>query len=385
VQGIASLTDLGERRKKMGAERVTDMRGMSNLEVRPVEDAAWDSFVVESPQGHLLQSSRWGALRARFGWGVERVALTDGQAIVAGAQVLYRILPFGATLAYVPKGPLVDWADERVVRTLLAALRQAVQRHRAFCLKLEPNLLDDPTLAARLVRLGLRPSPQTVQPRSTILIDLHCEEDEIMARFKKKTRRNVRAAARRGVIVWDGSASDLSSLQSLLEETARRKNFAIHSGEFYRAAYDLFVPSGHARLLLATYQDTVLAGIMVFALGREAWSLCSASGSTHRNLKPNYLLQWEAIRWAKERGCPTYDMWGIPDEDEEVLERGFLKRSGGLWGVYGFKRGFGGRLVRYLGAYDDVYLRPLYRLYNQAGAFLQWKWGETWHRRLRAG
>jgi len=361
------------------------MRAISNLDAEPLDDAAWDSFVAASPDGHLLQTSRWGALKARFGWGVERVALTDGDAIVAGAQVLYRSLPFGLTLAYVPKGPLVDWDDKTAVRALLAALRQGARQRRAFCLKLEPDLLDDPAQAARLVRHGLRSSPQTVQPRSTILIDLDREEDEILARMKSKSRYNIRLAARKGVIIRDGTACDLPAFQSLLEETARRDNFVVHSAEYYRVAYDLFVPSGHARFLLATYQDTILAGIMVSVLGRKALYLYGASGSTHRNLMPNYLLQWEAIRLAKRRGCLTYDTWGIPDEDEEVLEREFLKRSGGLWGVYRFKRGFGGRVVRYLGACDDVYLRPLYWLYNQADAFLQRKWGETWHRRLRSG
>lgn len=353
-----------------------------------MDETTWDSFVAASPDGHLLQTSRWGALKARFGWGVERVALIDGDAIVAGAQVLYRSLPFGLTLAYVPKGPLVDWDDERAVRTLLTVLRQAAHRRRAFCLKLEPDLLDDPTLAARLVRLGLCPSPQPIQPRSTVLIDLDGEEDEILAQMKSKSRYNIRLAARKGVTVRDGTASDLSAFQHLLQETARRKNFALHSAEFYRTVYDLFVPNGCARLLLATYQDTILAGIIVFALGRKAWYMYGASGNAHRNLMPNYLLQWEAICWARDQGCATYDLWGIPDEVGQHpggYTRTVTEHTDGLWGVYRFKQGFGGRVVRYLGVYDDVYLRPFYWLYNQAGAFLQRMWGESWHRRLRSG
>jgi len=361
------------------------LRAISSLDVEPLDDDAWDSFVSASPDGHLLQTSRWGALKARFGWGVERVALIDGDVIIAGAQALYPSLPFGLTLAYVPKGPLVDWHDERVVGTLLAALRQVARRHAAFCLRLEPDLLDEEALTARFARHGFRPSPQAAQPRSTIIIDLNREEDDILARFKRRTRQKIRSAASRGVIVRGGTAADLPVFQSLLEETARRKDFAIHSAEFYRAVYDLFVPSGHARFLLATYQDTVLDGIIICALGRKAWALYGASGRTHRNLKSNYLLHWEAMRWAKKKGCLTYDMWGIPDEGEEVLEREFLRRSDGLWGVYRFKRGFGGRVVRYLGAYDQVYDRLVHSVCNLVGDCLQRIWGETWHRRLRSG
>lgn len=364
------------------------MRVISNLDAEPLGDAAWDSFVAASPDGHLFQTSRWGALKARFGWEVERVALTDGDSIVAGAQVFYRSFPFGLTLSYIPKGPLVDWDKEKAVRSLLEALRQAAHRRRAFCLKLEPDLLDDPALAARLVRLGLRPSPQTIHPRSTIIINLDREEDEILARMKPRSRYNIRLAARKGVVVRDGTTSDLSIFQSLLEKTARRKDFVIHSAEFYRAAYDLFVLNGHARFILATYQDTAIAGIMVFTLGRKAWHMFGASRDTHRNLKPNHLLQWEAIRWARAQGCVTYDHFGIPDEvgqHPEYYIGAPPKRYDGMWGVYHFKQSFGGRVVRYLGAYDDVYIRPLHWFYSRGSAFLQRVWGESWHRRLRSG
>ena len=81
---------------------------------------------------------------------------------------------------------------------------------------------------------------------------------------------------------------------------------------------------------------------------------------------PTYALQWAAIRWARSRGCTTYDLWGVPDEDTATLEAQFAERSDGLWGVYRNKRGFGGQLVRYAGAFDHVYNRPLYQLYRFA-------------------
>ena len=79
---------------------------------------------------------------------------------------------------------------------------------------------------------------------------------------------------------------------------------------------------------------------------------------------PAYLLQWEAMRWAKARGCSVYDLWGVPDADEAALEAGFAHRSEGLWGVYRFKRGFGGVLRRSAGAWDRPYLPLVYPLYR---------------------
>ena len=85
---------------------------------------------------------------------------------------------------------------------------------------------------------------------------------------------------------------------------------------------------------------------------------------------PNYALQWAAMQWAKSRGCTEYDLWGIPDEDEATLEAQYLERSDDLWGVYRFKRGWGGQLVRSIGAWDQVYNPALYAAYR---AYLRWR------------
>ena len=79
---------------------------------------------------------------------------------------------------------------------------------------------------------------------------------------------------------------------------------------------------------------------------------------------PTYLLQWEALQWAKNKGCKVYDLWGVPDYPENELEDNFLERFDGLWGVYRFKRGFGGQLKRTIGAWDRVYQPLLYKLYQ---------------------
>jgi peptidoglycan pentaglycine glycine transferase (the first glycine) len=102
---------------------------------------------------------------------------------------------------------------------------------------------------------------------------------------------------------------------------------------------------------------------VVFALGGCAYYLYGASTDEERNRMPTYLLQWRAMQWAKERGCTEYDLWGLPDEDEETLEAQFESRSDGLWGVYRFKRGFGGQVKRAAQALDRVYMPLLYRLY----------------------
>jgi lipid II:glycine glycyltransferase (peptidoglycan interpeptide bridge formation enzyme) len=211
--------------------------------------------------------------------------------------------------------------------------------------------------------LGFVRAPVTIQPPRTVVVDLSPAEDDILKAMKSKTRYNVRLAGRKGVTVREGTGADLPSFNELVCVTGARDEFAVHAPEYYETAFDLFVDRGWARLLLADVGDETVAGIMVFATPPNAWYLYGASGGAHRNKMPTYLLQWEAMRWAKSLGCTSYDLWGIPDEDEETLEAEFAQRSDGLWGVYRFKRGWGGRIERTVGAWDMVFAPIRYRAY----------------------
>jgi len=326
----------------------------------------WDGFVAARPDSHVLQTSPWGTLKAQFGWADERVGLARGSELVAGAQVLYRRLPAGlGRLAYVPKGPLVDWTDEEQLAVLLTALDHAARSQGSIALTVEPDLPDEPLHRERLRALGFRPAPfSAIQPRRTIIVDISPDKDTILAAMKSKTRYNVRLAGRKGVTVQEATEADLPAFHALMAATGARDRFGVHTPAYYEAAYRLFVPRGWARLLLAEVEGEQVAALMAFALPPRSWYFYGASGNTHRKKMPAYLLQWEAMRWAKSRGCATYDLWGVPDEDETTLEAEFTQRRGGLWGVYRFKRGFGGQLVRSVGAWDRVYAPMRYRLYR---------------------
>jgi lipid II:glycine glycyltransferase (peptidoglycan interpeptide bridge formation enzyme) len=179
--------------------------------------------------------------------------------------------------------------------------------------------------------------------------------------MKQKCRYNIRLAEKKGVTVrvWD----DIDGFHDMIKVTGGRDGFGVHSAHYYRRAYELFHPKGKCELLVAEYESKPLAALMVFGQGARAWYLYGASNDLERSRMPTYLLQWEAIRWAKAHGCEEYDMWGVPDEGEETLEASFETRHDGLWGVYRFKRGFGGELRRAAQALDLVFNPFLYRLY----------------------
>ncbi|MER3400539.1 MAG: methicillin resistance protein [Thermoflexus sp.] len=329
---------------------------MGAVEVREVDARAWMAFLEGHPEAHVLQTAPWGDLKAGFGWQAHRFLALAGGRAQAGMQVLVRRLPLGFSIFYIPKGPVGDWQDPMVFEGLLAALDRLARAAGALWARLEPDV-EEGGLALDLTRFGLRPAPP-VQPRRTLLVPLEGDEEALLAAMHPKTRYNIRLAARKGVVVREAGPEDLPQFYWLLQQTAARDRFAIHSLDYYRAAYDRFVPH-LARLWLAFYEGEPLAGLMAFAWGERAWYFYGASGDRHREKMPTYALQWEAMRWAKARGCRFYDLWGIPDEPPEVLEAQFATRRDGLWGVYRFKRGFGGRVVRWAGAFDRVY-RPLW-------------------------
>lgn len=328
-------------------------------------EEAWDEFVAAHPAAHPLQLRAWGRLKSEFGWKDARLALAEHGNIVAGAQVLFRKLPRLGMLplgvAYVPKGPLIDWQNKSQSQAMLRALHAFCRRRGALLLKIEPELPDSPDHERWLRLAGFGPSRRTVQPRSTVWVDLRPDEDAILANMKQKWRYNVRLAARKGVSVREGAAADLPTFAALMQVTGDRNVFGVHGPDYYRRFWELFAPSGRAALLVAEFEGRPLSALMVAQLAGKAYYLFGASGNDDRNLMPNHLLQWQTMRWAKARGCTAYDLWGIPDEVGLDPEAPIPDEAAGLWGVWRFKQGFGGQVVRYVGAWDRAYLPLLQR------------------------
>lgn len=312
----------------------------------------WEDFLkTRYPDAHLLQTAAWGELKTHFGWKVFRVVSGD-----AGAQVLFRKLPFGFSLGYLPKGPVgYSW------RTLWEELDSICRRQNAICLIVEPDKIDPPDILIINELQGFSSNAVPVQPRRSILVDLNGSEDSWLNRMKQKTRYNIRLAERKGVQIIQ--SDNISAFYKMMITTGSRDQFGVHSLEYYQQAFQCFAPKGDCTLLLAKYEEKYLAGLMVFINGKRAWYLYGASVNEERNLMPAYLLQWEAMRWSANRGCEIYDLWGVPDCDMDELEKYCTIRSDGLWGVYRFKRGFGGKLLRSVGAWIRVYNQLFYNLY----------------------
>ena len=314
------------------------------MSIIPLSD--WTRFLSSRPNVHLLQTGEWGELKSSFVWEPVRIVSGDD-----GVQILFRKLPLGFTIGYIPKAnPGISiWKE----------IDSVSKQHRAIFLKWEPDLWDDPS--PNTFPRTLKLSSQNIQPPRTIIVDLKGTEEQILARMKQKTRYNIRLAEKKGVIVrpWD----NLTAFHDMMQVTGERDGFGVHSEKYYRRAYELLHDKEMCEILVAEFEGKPLAALFVACHGNRAYYLYGASTDEERNRMPTYLLQWEAMKWAKAHGCEEYDLWGVPDDDEAILEANFETRRDGLWGVYRFKRGFGGQLKRAAQAMDRVYNPLLYQVY----------------------
>jgi peptidoglycan pentaglycine glycine transferase (the first glycine) len=332
-----------------------------------IGDTAWDDFVRQHARAHILQLSAWAKLKAQHGWQHQRVVLTQGDTIVAGAQWLLRRLPLHlGMLAYLPYGGYVTQDDQW--QPLWDAIRQEATQAGARLLKWEAGFYMESTPPA-FGKWGFQPSPQRVQPPRTIMLDISADDDTILGRMNQGTRRKIRKSLKNSIHYYEAQTQDVAKFGDMMQTTGTRNEFGVHTAQYYQDAYDLFVPQDGA-LLLAEHEGDLLAGNFVFGAGDTAYYLYGASSNHKRNLMASYGIQWQGIQWAKARGYRYYDMWGVPDEDAETLEEQFQERNDGLWGVYGFKRGWGGDVVRSVGAWDLPYSPFIYQAYRLA---LKWR------------
>lgn len=341
------------------------------------DQASWNELIAGLPDPHILQTGEWGAVKAQFGWTAhplvwERSGSTGAAALALERSISLPGFPDLLRMIYVPRGPLLDWGDRDLRQSVLEDLTGFARERGAIFLKIDPEvpigtgIPDSPDATAHpigeAVREELRSggwmfSGEQVQYRNTIVIDLAPDEDDLLMAMKQKTRYNVRLAGRRGVVVEAVGRESLGELYRMYAETALRDGFAIREEGYYRALWAAFLDGGMLEPLIARVEEDAVAGLLLYKFANRSWYLHGMSLDRHREKMPGYRLQWEAILRSKAAGCAQYDLWGAPDR---------FREEDPMWGVYRFKEGFGGTIVRHIGAWD-LPLRPvLYGLYTRA-------------------
>ena len=352
----------------------SDSRQRLVLSQSPILDRdRWNATLRSLPAHHILQSWEWGEFKRAYGWRAERLAFKRGDEVVAAAQVLTRrARPLPLVVMYVPKGPALDYGDRPLRTAVLDALVAQARERRAIFVKIDPDVVlgtgvpgtenasADPAgegFQDDLQGRGWRFSGDQVQYRNTVQLDLTQEEDALLGAMKQKSRYNIRLAGRKGVAVRMGGRDDVDLLFRMYAETAERDDFIIRPLAYYLDAWGAFIDANLACPFIAEVEGEAVGAIILFCFGERVWYMYGASRARHREMMPNHRLQWEAIAWAKAAGYRIYDMWGAPNDFVE---------SDPMWGVWRFKAGFGGQVVRHVGAWDMIISRPWHWLYTFA-------------------
>ena len=337
------------------------------MRLRPAtnaDPASWSAFLASNPSGDFLHDWAWAEVAAFDGQPQRRFVLEEEGAVVAIAAAQSRRVIGGREFWYVPHGPVLDYADPQAgerVRALVIGLGEVARQHRVIAVKLEPRLEEGDPLLAVLRGRGLRSLDESLQVRHTRIVELHKDDEALMAGFDKDTRYSVRRAEREGVevTVVDDADDDraIDDLHSLVTETQARAGFPLPSLERYRTAWRALAGVGRSAILEARRDGRLLASGMVVIEGDRSFYLFSGSRREERGEPKryaSYALQWAMMRFARSRGARHHDLWGVapPDAGPEHPWHGV-----GL-----FKKGFGGREVHWAGSWDLVADPTLYRL-----------------------
>lgn len=328
------------------------------------EKDRYNRFVATHPQGHFLQLWEWGLVKRGMGWEELPLILEEDGEIRAAMLILKRALPLPGMkkcILYSPRGPVVDVESQELCQVLLAGAARVARDHGAIFLKMDPAVDHrQEQFADILSACGLRKNEtgldfEGVQPRFVFRLDISPSETLLLENMHQKWRYNIRLASRKGVVIRQAeNKEDLRIFYDILLETAQRDQFLIRGYEYFEWIWDHMVLNGYGQIFVAEYEGQAIAATLAMILGEKAWYLYGASSNEHRNVMPNYLIQWEMIRWAKRQGCTMYDFRGVS---------GDLDENNPLYGLYRFKKGFGGELTEFIGEYDQVYSR-----------FFDWLW-----------
>lgn len=310
-------------------------------------------FIQKHPKGHFLQSPEWAKLKSD--WINEVLLVEDEKGNIKGAMsILIREIPyFRHTMMYSPRGPVCDVHDKKTMQELVNGAKELAKKYNSFVLKVDPDVPSTDEEFKRIakecgfkIKENVKDFTEVIQPRYVFRLDVENKtEEELMKSFHEKTRYNIRLAGRKGVTVRDGNREDLKDFYKIMKETGTRDDFLIRPLDYFEKMYDDLGPE-HLRLIMADYEGKPISGVVAIYYGDKVWYLYGASSNAHRNVMPNYLLQWEMIKWSLEKNCRIYDFRGVS---------GHVDENHPQYGIYKFKKGFNGDFVEFVGELNMVF------------------------------
>ncbi|MDW7672898.1 MAG: peptidoglycan bridge formation glycyltransferase FemA/FemB family protein [Bacillota bacterium] len=311
----------------------------------------YNNFVRKSEFASATQDINWSLVKKD--WDNEQVFIEQDGKIVAAMSLLIKRVLGNYAMIYVPRGPVCDIYNKDLVNELVLEVQPVAHKYNAFMLRFDPEVNYDKSLGEMYGELGFivrnlgLSKDDFIQPRYNMVLDIeNLDEDGVLKKFSKKTRYNIGLASRKGVIVnYYNSDEALEIFYELHEIMGKRNKIAIRPLQYFK---DMRVAFGQQlRIYITEHEGDYLSAAIAISYGKKVWYIYGASSNEKRNFMPNYIMQWEMIKWALEQGATKYDFGGVFE----------LNHSDGL---YKFKEGFcyTDGATELIGEFDKVY-KPL--------------------------
>ena len=316
----------------------------------------YEAFLESHPEGHFAQSALWAKQKPAWRW--KAIVCRDETGKIKGAiSFLIRRMPIvRRNMMYACRGPVCDLTDKATFAELMDASKALAKEEKAYVIKIDPDVpSSNRDFAAMLEEQGFRTRDtgknfEAIQPKYVFRLYLNGRtEEEVQAGFHQKWRYNIRVAVKKGVEIRLCGKEMVPEFARIMIETGLRDNFATRPPEYFEAMLDNL--GDKCRLYMAFHEGQPIAGTLAILYGDKVWYLYGASSNEHRNLMPNYLLQWSMMQWAIENNCRVYDFRGVS---------GDISEDNPHYGLYRFKKGFGGDFTEFVGEYDYVQNKLMY-------------------------
>ncbi len=365
---------------------------MSDFSIRSVPADEHAAYVAAQPAASFLQTPGWAKVKSE--WKAESLGWYDGERMVGAGLVLYRQMPkLKRYLAYLPEGPVIDWAADDLGRWL-RPLASYLKAQGAFGVRMGPPVatrrwqaktIKDAIAGGRHPRLGDVPPDVTEpvgasvtqhlralgwkapraeegfaagQPQYVFQVPLAgADHDALLKGMNQLWRRNIKKADKAGVKVSVGGREDLPAFHELYVETAARDYFTPRPASYFEVMYDALNarPGCELRVYNAHHEGDLVASTIWIRVGQHAWYSYGASSTAKRDVRGSNAIQWRMMADSLDEGATVYDLRGITDtldpDDPHV-------------GLIQFKVGTGGEAVEYVGEWDLPLNKPLYTAFD---------------------
>lgn len=394
------------------------------MNIEELESNEYEEYISKNKYTTFYQKEYWGKLKKDGGWNYKLVGMKKNNKIVGATLLLFKNLPLGLKLFYSPRGFLIDYNDEELLKEFVLEIKEYVKKENGFILKIDPYVeyktrdidgtiveggVDNSKVVENLKKLGFKhygfnkDISKELQPRWMYVLDLKGKtEDEIFSNFSKHYRKTIRRTEKQGLVVERISKDKLMDYKKIMEHTSSRRDFIDRPYSYYENMYDKI---GENLIINVCYLDTnlginkfkdeikkiegyqdikdyhlkdiedykkkielyesyqkkygdkiPLAGTMSIVCGKEYLNLFGGAYEEFMHYDAQYLIKWHTMKEALNLGCEIYNFYGISGN--------FEKENNDMYGVYEFKRGFGGRVVELIGEFDLIISKPKYCLYN---------------------